>query len=564
MANSNAKSTANTSIFSTFNKVYNNMKITKEQIYSNVDEIKNIRDDFEQMFLIDTAKFFTDKLITLEQDHNDVEIYRMAKLLHQKEQYHRAALLITSNNFHLKNLSGRFLAAKCYFDCKEYSKSLELLNLPIDNLTFDEKGGSFDQWKSSIHLLKGHIHEALDDKELANKCFFDALVLDPFCYEAFQALIKFDMINKEQECQLLEFISSTNNDQSDKSEAINMMKELYNLQFHHHHRHDRKDVGMNTEDENEQQKQSSSSLTLLNNSLFSSDDVRLIHAENYYNDCQFKKSYAILSEIHSNDNLNQKCLFLMIGCLLELNNDIVLQEISHNLAEAIPENAIAWYAVGCYYYATSNMDNARKYLSKSTLIDPNFQASMLMYGHSFEMEALHDQAIAVYMDLSKIMAHSYLPILYVGVEYCHLNFPSMAEQYLNQALELSPDNLFVLHELGIVFYEKKEYEIAKDYFKKVYKILADKKLLMEYPQKWEPLLNNLGHVHRKLGEYDDAINYFKIAIRMIPENSSTLDALGLVYGLKGELQMASDYFQKALSLKRDDAFALTMYHLLSD
>lgn len=163
-----------------------------------------------------------------------------------------------------------------------------------------------------------------------------------------------------------------------------------------------------------------------------------------------------LSRIHSNDNLNQKCLFLMIGCLLELNNDIVLQEISHNLAEAIPENAIAWYAVGCYYYATSNMDNARKYLSKSTLIDPNFQASMLMYGHSFEMEALHDQAIAVYMDLSKIMAHSYLPILYVGVEYCHLNFPSMAEQYLNQALELSPDNLFVLHELGIVFYEKKE------------------------------------------------------------------------------------------------------------
>lgn len=147
----------------------------------------------------------------------------------------------------------------------------------------------------------------------------------------------------------------------------------------------------------------------------------------------------------------------MIGCLLELGNHIVLREISHKLAESIPENAIAWYAVGCYYYSILNMDNARKYLSKSTLIDPNFQASMLMYGHSFEMEALHDQAIAVYMDLSKIMAHSYLPLLYVGVEYCHLNFPSLAEQYLIQALELSPDNLFVLHELGIVFYEKKEY-----------------------------------------------------------------------------------------------------------
>lgn len=93
-------------------------------------------------------------------------------------------------------------------------------------------------------------------------------------------------------------------------------------------------------------------------------------------------------------------------------------------------------------------------------------------------------------------------------------------------------------------FPKYRFEMAKEYFVKVYKILADKQLLMEYPKKWEPLLNNLGHVHRKLTDYDDAINYFKIALRMIPENSSTLDALGLVYSLKGERQMASDYFQK--------------------
>lgn len=119
MANSNAQSNVNASIFNAFNDAYNSTKITKRQIYSKVDQIKKIRDDFEKMFLVDTAQFFTDKLITLEHndDHDndaDSEIYRMAKLLHQKEQYHRAALMIISNNFHLKNLSARYLAAKCY------------------------------------------------------------------------------------------------------------------------------------------------------------------------------------------------------------------------------------------------------------------------------------------------------------------------------------------------------------------------------------------------------------------------------------------------------------------
>lgn len=102
------------------------------------------------------------------------------------------------------------------------------------------------------------------------------------------------------------------------------------------------------------------------------------------------------------------------------------------------------------------MDYARKYFSKSSTLDPNFQASLLMYGHTFEEETLHSQAIAVYLDLCQKMTHSYLPLFYVGIEYSHLNNPIMAEEYLNQALEFSPNNLFVLHELGIVYYQKKK------------------------------------------------------------------------------------------------------------
>ena len=104
----------------------------------------------------------------------------------------------------------------------------------------------------------------------------------------------------------------------------------------------------------------------------------------------------------------------------------------------------------------SNADMARKYYSKSSSMNNNFQPAMLMYGHSFEMESLHDQAMAVYLDLSKAMPNSFLPMLFVGVEYSHLNNAIMAEKYIKEALQLSQNDLFVLHELAIVYYQKKE------------------------------------------------------------------------------------------------------------
>lgn len=138
---------------------------------------------------------------------------------------------------------------------------------------------------------------------------------------------------------------------------------------------------------------------------------------------------------------------------------------------------------------------------------------------------------------------------------------------------------------NIVYALYSSYESALTHFGSVYEILLKKHLLPQFPEKWEPLLNNMGHVCRKLGRYDQAITFHKQALRMIAQNASTYDSIGLVYSLKGELQMACDFFQKvitnrhcvvefnligyflsiqALSLKRDDAFAMTMYTIVEN
>ena len=82
------------------------------------------------------------------------------------------------------------------------------------------------------------------------------------------------------------------------------------------------------------------------------------------------------------------------------------------------------------------------------------------------------------------------------------------------------------------------------HFTTAFDMLEKKHLLAQFPEKWEPLVNNLGHTCRKLGQYDQAIHFHNQALRMIPQNASTYDSIGLVYSLKGELEKASDSFQK--------------------
>ena len=56
----------------------------------------------------------------------------------------------------------------------------------------------FLQTESSIHLLKGYIYEAAENRTLAQESFRAALEADPFCYEAFRALTKHHMLSIDE------------------------------------------------------------------------------------------------------------------------------------------------------------------------------------------------------------------------------------------------------------------------------------------------------------------------------------------------------------------------------
>ena len=157
-------------------------------------------------------------------------------------------------------------------------------------------------------------------------------------------------------------------------------------------------------------------------------------------------------------------------------------------------------------------------------------------------------------------------MLYVGLEHGLMSNVRLANSFFNQAHSLAPDDPFVLHELGSVAYQNGDYQLAEKCYLQAVDMVgrlqraSSESFSGDQPvdDTWEPLLNNLGHVSRKLKKYDLAIEYHQKALLVSPMRSNTYAALGYVNALMNNAGQAVEYFQKALALKRDDTFSTTM------
>lgn len=301
-------------------------------------------------------------------------------------------------------------------------------------------------------------------------------------------------------------------------------------------------------------------LTKVLNQLEKSVDVMVSKAEKCFYNCEYKRASKIIECILERDPYHKKTLFVKIGCLMEMNDSNALFYMAHKLVDLYPEEAISWYAVGCYYDLINKTEQARRYLTKAASLDRLFGPAWLAYGHSLAKEKEHDQAMAAYFKATQLMQGCHLPLLYIGVE-CGLtkNF-EMAEKFFGQALKLAPMDVFVLHEMGVIKFESESYQEAEEIFKLTLSMINDMCMTNNEPmnERWEPLYNNLGHCCRKNKKYQESLNYHNRALSLKPLSSQTYTSIGFVQALMGDLERAVESFHKSLALKRDDVITSTI------
>ena len=522
-----------------------------EEVVEGVEELVR---EYRNVGQADTALYWADKLVSLGQgsSRHPENVYLLGQCLLATKQFHRAAHIAMKADLHKTHLGCCYVAAQALFNTGDITGAYEIiLDGEQDLLDGGGERNSRDVKRnalvSSLYLLKGQVYESSENREDATESYKMAVRRDVTCVSAMTALSSHQMLSLEEERELVRSLQT-----SDPDLTSSLARHLYwgNIKKY-------SEIVLSGDSPPLSGPQHSSWSRVFQKN----GDVRVAELERLYYNCDYHSALALSQDILKADPHHPACLPLHIALLVELNKTSDLFKLAHSLVDLYPEWCVAWFGVGCYYFSTGRQDPARRYLYKATQLDMLFGPAWLAYGHSFAAENEHDQAMAAYMKAYQLMKGCHFPLLYIGLEYSHTNNTNLAEKFFNQALEIAPNDPFVLHELGVTAFTSGNLELADKYFSDALlrvETVTKSGLTSSLSDKWESLLNNLGHTYRKLGRYSESISFHQQALVLSPLNPSTYSALGYVQSLTGDLASAVQSFHKALGIRREDTFSTNM------
>jgi anaphase-promoting complex subunit 6 len=142
------------------------------------------------------------------------------------------------------------------------------------------------------------------------------------------------------------------------------------------------------------------------------------------------------------------------------------------------------------------------------------------------------------------------------MQYSRVHSWTLAMCFLEEARGVEPNDPLVLNEMGVLFMRTGRLDKALTCFLEAKACLGleSGRTVSEY---LDCILFNLGTVHRKRQEFDQAIEFYRLYANGRPSSSHAFCALGFTYHLCGDLKAAIGHYHSALSLK-SDAFCRDM------
>ncbi|GEM_PF-2469659 len=170
------------------------------------------------------------------------------------------------------------------------------------------------------------------------------------------------------------------------------------------------------------------------------------------------------------------------------------------------------------YANLKDFDSASFYFRKAADLKPDSGEGYIIYAQALNGAGNYDKAIEIFRAAINIKSEN--PVAYngLGIAYANKRFYEKAEDAWTKALKLAPDSDEIRGNL-----EKVSKMIEQQHIEK-------------------------GNRHASKGEYMSAIEEFKKALAENDRNISTLNNLGVLYGLMGENEKAVAKFNRVLEL----------------
>lgn len=509
------------------------------QSLSQVERLRLWRHDAIMQHHYQTAEYIGDKILALTNDPNDA--FWLAQVFYLSGQYTRARQLLLRQELD-RSVSCRYLAALCLTKMGKWEEALTVLGeknpFQMTNPTGKVKnqdGGI--KLEASMCFLRGQIYANQNNFDLAKECFKEAVQVDAKCFEAYDQLIRGSLLTPREEWELLNSLDFEESCGGDGSTA-ELVKALYATRlgkFENLELYKRADETLTTEYE-----------------LGDNPDVLLSRSDLLFVQCRFKECLKVCEEILEKDKFRFSVMPNYLACLHELGKRNQLFLIAHELVDNHPDEAVSWLAVGVYYLTIGKILEARRYFSKSSMMSPFFGQAWIGFAHTFAVEGEHEQAISAYSSAARLFQGTHLPSLFLGMQHLQLNNLVIANEYLHTAYSICRTDPLLLNELGVVCYHKNELAKAEAYFKRADQ--ASVKLDSD-PRGWLSIKANLGHVYRRLGDYQRSLDYFEQVLRITPQDANIYSAMGLANLELGNTTLAIENFHEALSISPTDTVA---------
>ncbi|KAI8599612.1 hypothetical protein EDD21DRAFT_307776 [Dissophora ornata] len=509
-----------------------------------VDSMRAWRTDAMHQHMYRTAAYWGDKVLSVTEDSNDV--FWLSQVYYLMGEYDRAINLLQKQQLLKSSVACRFLAIQCMIRTEKWTEALEYLgeeNQFSKDSSSDSNVNNADggiKLEASMCYLRGIVYKNMNNIDRAKECFKEALQIDVKCYDALDSLISGSMMTTSEERQLMEKLEF---DKQLYGPDASFVKMLYQSK-------------MNKFDFLDEQEEVYKALA----AKFQTENADLLYskAETYFTQCCFDKCLKCTKRILEMDKFNLACVPMHIVSLYELGLKNELFFIAHELVDQHPKHAIAWFAVGVYYYLIGNLAEARRYFGKASTIDPHYGPAWIGFGHSFALEGEHDQAISAYATSSKLFQGSHLGSMYIGMQHLQQNNVLLAQKYLTYCLTICDSDPLLLNEIAVVRYNLEQYDEA---VKLLHKVIEKLQRSQRKNVIWETTWLNLAHSYRKLGKYSEAETYFLKVDGITsagPTKATALVGLGFIYQIMDQISDAVECYHKVLAIRPSDQVASEM------
>lgn len=520
-----------------------------------VDSIRRFRNSAFLQSQWAMAEFWGEKALTLSEGHLQ-DKFALAEIYLARSEWTRC---ISFLEYHfLGNDRGRYMAARCLVNLEKWDEALDcLLNGDNENLdtTYSAENSSFlsqesVKIESAISLLKGQIFLHFGNRTKATTELKRAIMCDPRCWDAFEAIITNCLLNPAEENELFDSINFELNLCPQNAEVLKLCY-FSRLRSPNNHEETKKKLRKN-KDLAPIPKVKAHEICdgLL------AEDLDILHgrARSSLQNFDFKDALDTTQIILNRDPFKFITLPIHISCLFHFEMKTELFQLGHQLTQSYPKNAISWYAVAVYYLLVRKYADARKYFSQCTSLNSGLMEGWIGFGHSFAEADEHEQAITAYSTASKLFNGSHLPYLFIGMQYFKLKRLDLALQFTMQSYKICADDPVLLNEIGVIKLEMKKSSEAVEMFQNALNACVSRKISQNLPL-LATVYSNLGHAYRREKKWSDSIASYQKALELKPMSASIRVSLGFAYHLSGNIIDAIDHYHYALGLSPENSLA---------